>query len=170
MTTAMEREVWNKWIAAEDSSHLLAAERERAGAEGDWLIGFLYIDHTAGLSVRLDSWARKTWMGRLHQTKLVSRDEMLIVRYGVLQKLELHVLSNRDRARFSLPVEPDWLGVYSRDELEPLRSDPSFDPLRAPGFPDDLKVGIVDTPSGNVEFVWARGEGIEARVGSSASS
>lgn len=155
---AVERHLWNRWIAANDPAGLLRAERRRADAGGNWLLGFLYVDHEAGLTIRVLKWARKTWLGKLDETGAVPRDEMLVVRHGLLEQLEVAALNDRELGRFRLPPEPEWLEAYSRPELETLRSDAALDVLRAPGFPDDLKVALVDTPSGSVEFAWARAE------------
>jgi len=68
-------------------------------------------------------------------------------------------LTAGEMTEMALPSVPDWLQYYcdGDDAVRPLRSLSLLDPLRAPGFPDDIKCLLFDDTRGkDGEWIWAK--------------
>ena len=71
------------------------------------------------------------------------------------------VLDSREARELRLPESLPKLAVYHDAEHEVLRRIEILDPLRAPGFPDDIQVVLLPFPTAErkgLEIVWCRME------------
>jgi hypothetical protein len=133
------------------------------------LLGYVYVDHEAGISLKVEGlfFQESEQAAEMKKISEFIRDSVsLKFRYDVIQLLDLHILNDDERERLSLPDHPDWLQFYESPELNITREDASIDHLRAEGFFDDVQAVIppkviIHTGSDNPtlfapEFVWIR--------------
>lgn len=147
-----------RWIIVKDLRHVLKAQRQELKADGEHYIGYPYVDHTAGLSMHIHLFCKVDFLGNIHSTADVRAHRlMLLVRYDTLQVSEIKVLTPQQINKLKLPAEPDHIATYRAIEVEPLRTIEYMHPLRAPGFPDDIKFILPPTaPGQRPEEVWGR--------------
>lgn len=145
-----------KWLLLKDVKGFMKSERQRYNADGEHLIGYPYIDHTAGISMRVHLFCQSNFMRPLKiTTDLVTQKIALVMRYDLLAQCEVKPLTQDQIDKFNLPAKPDYVAIYDNKEVEPLRWIEVMHPLRAPGFPDDIRF-VLAQPGKQVEEVWGR--------------
>lgn len=150
----------NRWVLAHDSSCHLTTLRDEHKASGEHVIGYPYVDHTAGLSMHVSSFCKVDFSEQITVTgDLEVIKVRAIIRYDVLSRWDITPLTDEQIKALGLPETPDFLQFYENKEVEPLRQLDFLHPLRAPGYPDDVKFAM-EGPEG-VEVVWGR---LERRV------
>jgi hypothetical protein len=70
--------------------------------------------------------------------------------------MDLSPLNDNERQRLGLPKYPDWLHIYHHGGAEPLRHLALLHPLRAEGYPDDIKFLLPTDTKHRGEVVWGR--------------
>lgn len=148
----------DSWIVARDTTGELRSESRRFGCDCSDCIGWFYVDHNCGLSMIIHTFCAHR--GRIIEAKASPWKEqiMIVIRSDVLEKLKVSPLSKSQRDAVGLPeVFSEALAAYRMPELEPIRKLEWLNPLRAPGYPDDIKV-IIGSPEKKQEVVWARME------------
>jgi hypothetical protein len=123
---------------------------------GAWthLVGYVYIDDTAGVTLDVALACTRDGRGRLHAVgDLRALGQSWKVRY--LPFAEPRILSAEEVRRLGLPETPDWLHFYGGKKLAPLLQYEVLDPLRARGFPHDILVLLISDDL-SPEGVWLR--------------
>jgi hypothetical protein len=147
----------DRWVLGTDPLGKLASERSHYGASGAHLLGFVYVDHTAGVSMDVDSFCSVNLDGSVHlQGGPRQRNASLKIRYDLLTGMDVALLDDHERNRLGLPKAPDWLPFYRHAGAEPLRRLPLLHPLRAEGYPDDIKFLLPADTKHRGEVVWGR--------------
>ncbi|MEI7847823.1 MAG: hypothetical protein WCK35_18620 [Chloroflexota bacterium] len=147
----------DRWILAADPLGQLASEQRHFGTSGTHVLGFVYVDHTAGVSMDVDGFCNLNLDGSV---LLIGgprqQNESLKVRYDLLAGMDIALLDDNERNRLGLPIYPDWLPIYHHSGAEPLRCLPLLHPLRAEGYPDDVKFLLPADTQHRGEVVWGR--------------
>jgi hypothetical protein len=148
----------NRWFIAEDSGDFIAQEAQHYGSDGTHACGFVYVDHTAGLTMRVEFFCHVKANDEIElRGGPRAQNAMCLYRYGIFDRFTLKPLSDQQLNVLNLPKEPIGMDAYRRQDLEPLRELELLHPLRAPSFPDDIQF-ILLPPSKNQsrEVVWGR--------------
>jgi hypothetical protein len=162
----MEELTWiNQWVWAHDEREALKrwSEQHAISANAKDFIGFIYVDRTAGMTLHVETFCDVLPDNTLQITK-GPRDvnSRLILRYP-FSKYQLTFLTDIQREALQLPQRPDWLQHYEvphQAQLNAMRQLSLLHPLRAPGFPDDIKFMLPPVAAGqSPEIVWGRLEG-----------
>jgi hypothetical protein len=141
------------------TGHLNRTRREMDAA-GEHAIGYVYVDHEAGLSIQFRFFCKVNFFGQIKKTAdVLERKMMLAVRYDLLSRWEIKPLTEKQIDDFGLSVKPEFAEHYRNIDVEPLRVLEFLHPLRAPGYPDDVKFAMIGQRG--VEEVWGR---LERRV------
>lgn len=153
----------NKWVLVKDPSGVMKDERARHDdTNGEYAIGFIYVDHTAGISMRIWWFCKKNFLGRIVKTVDLHEKRIgYILRHDLLPQFEMGILTEEQIKYHGLPQIPEFLETYAHPGAEPLRTLDLLHPLRAPGYPDDIKFAMVGEGM-QVEEVWGR---LERRLG-----
>ncbi|NLI75805.1 MAG: hypothetical protein GX442_05105 [Candidatus Riflebacteria bacterium] len=120
---------------------------------GTHLVGFLYVDLHAGISLHVLGTGTVGADGTVIVTSRVGDRDRLILRHVVFQNLEPQALTASQRGALGLPEIPDWLEGYRRPETAPIRRLAWLDPLRCPGYPDDIRFRLARRGM-QAEVVW----------------
>ena len=152
----------NEWVKIIGISDEL--KRVLTGFEGDNLFGYVYIDHTAGITLDViklfdlenDNIVYKESPSD-KETRIISRLE------GIIKSKEIHILSDEQIDEFELNT-PDYLSVYDRPDLAEFRAESAFHEFRGDGYPDDVQVLILPTGNFKPELIWGRVENYEDSV------
>ena len=148
----------NRWVLAKDTGNFIAREAQRYDSDGTHACGFVYADHTAGLTMRVEFFCHMKSRDEIElRGGPRAQNSMLLYRYDIFKDFTLHPLSDQQIVALQLPKEPIGMDAYLRQDLEPLRELELLHPLRAPGFPDDIRFMVLP-PSRNQspEVVWGR--------------
>ncbi len=153
----------NAWILAKDTTGRLKSERETYKAAGEHLIGYVYVDHQAGVSMMVHHFCKIGIFGRIIITSNFDASKFgLTIRFGLLKNFETQRLSGEQVRSLGLPMRPDYMDSYdNNEEHRKLRFLNLIDPLRASGFPDDFKFAII-VSGRKTDEVWGR---LEKRLG-----
>jgi hypothetical protein len=151
-----ERDLVDRWIIA-DAVYSPPPDLG-SSLDGGRLLGFVYVDHECGTTLQVTHVCRlegeRVQLGR---DLLHGEGMSLKMRWGSFRPLRW--LADSERARLSLVRRPDWLAIYEVKGIERLRAATELDPLRAPGYPDDIRVLLRQPGMKGIEAVWARMEG-----------
>ncbi len=123
------------------------------GPAGTHLVGFLYVDLQAGISLHVLGTATVAAGGAVTLAGRVADRSRLILRHGVFQSLTPQALTASQREALGLAEVPDWLESYRRPETAPIRRLAWLDPLRCPGYPDDIRFRLARRGM-QAEVVW----------------
>ena len=133
------------------------------------LLGYIYIDHDAGISLKVEG----LFPGDNERSEdidtisaFLRNSVSLKFRYDIVKLLDLRVLTKDERDSVSQPDQPDWLHFYGNPELNITRDKLSIDHLRADGYFDDVQAILSpravispesDESAGFVpEIIWVR--------------
>lgn len=151
----------DRWMLAADPTGLLAGEQRHFGASGTHALGFVYVDHECGVTMNVKTFCRLGRGGEVLPTDGPRQhDAALLLRYGTLEALTLTPLADDERKRLGLPSRPEWLAIYRHQNVKSLRRLPLLHPLRAQGYPDDIKFLLLGDGDAQPELVWGRLEGV----------
>jgi hypothetical protein len=130
------------------------------GFEGDHLIGWCYIDHQNGLSIRVTHLYNETPEGKKITSSPQEAKALILIRASDINLLKVAPLPEADVSALSIAPDPEIVAIYERPELEAARNDPSLDPFRATGFPDDVRSLLIPNDEQlRPEMLWVRLEG-----------
>lgn len=146
----------NRYVLFVDNKDVLKrARKELANIGGNMGVGYIYVDHTAGLSMRIHLFAEQDRGGLRYSDDLERPGgSSMILRQDSFADFGIKILDAEGVKMFGLPPEPAYAPVYRNAEVEPLRSLEILHPLRAPGFPDDITFMLLKDTIG--EQVWGR--------------
>ncbi len=140
---------------------LLREDQSTFKARGDYFIGFAYVDPTAGITIAPEIFCELVDGGDQVVTwgqSYTANKSMVRLRYGSYNDMQFWLLKKDHIKALKLPEQPDWLEFYKQPEVEPTRQIEALKPLRAPGFPDDIKF-LLMPPEGSgmqMEEIWGR--------------
>jgi len=154
-----DREMIDQWLVVKlgrDGVHLLSGDVK---LDADCAVGFVYVDSMCGITFNVEAWCIR----QPHSLRAVSRPgdtkQRIMLRYDTFAGKAMRRLTPSEHAALKLPDVPDWLSIYyeNTEPLRALRALPLLDPLRAPGYPDDIQCLLYDkTGKKDGEWVWAR--------------
>ncbi len=145
------------WVLAADPLGRLASIQRQFGTNGSHAIGYVYVDHTAGVSMDVDSFCNFDLDGSVVPLSGPRHNnESLKVRYDLLAGMDIVLMDDIERNRLRLPKYPEWLPFYHHGGAEPLRRLALLHPLRAEGYPDDIKFLLPADTKHHGEVVWGR--------------
>lgn len=154
----IDRDMIDRWmivrLGREEVMRL--TDDEERGAE--YALGYVYVDSSCGITLNVEAWCNF----ENEQLQVISRPidvrQRNMMRYGYFVVKEKRLLDAHEVADLQLSTSPDWLKYYApSEEVISLRTLTLIDPLRAPGFPDDIKFLILDKEKAKEpELVWGR--------------
>jgi hypothetical protein len=146
----------NQWGIVETSTSKANWKRFWEHHEGTHAILFTYVDRTAGMSSWLEIFCNRQSDGSFVRVGgPVDNKAVVTIRYGTFPISEITLLTTEQRQALGLSERPDWLKHYDDGSMDELRKMALLDPLRAPGFPDDIKF-IIGRAGFQPEQVWGR--------------
>lgn len=156
----------DSWVVFQPPAKIMKAllkggDFERPEANG--ALGFVYIDHEAGLSLSI-FWTAAIQKKTFQLLDLVMKENgsLLLFRYEMFHEMQFYRLDADEMNQLNLPAYPDLYKYYlPNTAVQWIRQEPRFDPFRAPGFPDDLRFTIFQKGL-MPEDVWGRCEGISS--------
>ena len=159
-STLTDRILVNSWVLVSDFrpySEALHKKIDEIPGTADSAIGYIYIDHEAGISLKIEHLCRKQSAPR-NEESLISLENLasLRFRYNTLTKLSLKLLSPKCIQRLGLAPVPEWVRHYDPPALRIIREFTWLDPFRARGFFDDVMAILPGKDKDVPEIVWVR--------------
>ncbi|HON82472.1 MAG TPA: hypothetical protein PLN56_11055 [Methanoregulaceae archaeon] len=150
-----DREIINRWAYTGITAHLsaLLAARGMDSAEADGCIGFFYVDHEEGVSLRVTALCR-SGTGQLPCIVADVPMEDVILRSGEVGPFTL--LSEQQANELCLLEEQRWRVYHEPERLHEVRTRTDLDQFRAPGYFDDVSVVLLSPEQDHAEVVWVR--------------
>lgn len=152
----------NQWIRINGISDEI--KKRLTDFEGENLFGYIYIDHTAGVTlevVRLFDIVNDEimWKGSPIEKniRVISRLD------GIIRSKEVHILSDELIKEYQLEV-PEYISSYEEPILQEFRFDERFHQFRGDGFPDDVQILLPPTHGLRPELIWGRVEKYENNI------
>jgi len=151
-----DREIINRWVIVKNNPGIenILAGKGLKHHNTNGCIGFFYVDHAEGISLRVRALCRIE-PGKPPQVVVNSDDvgEDFIFRYGEVEEFTL--LTNEEAEELSLLEEQRWLSYYEPPRLHDLRKRVDLDQFRAPGYFDDVSVVLRSNDQEHIpEVVW----------------
>ena len=150
----------NIWVLVRDFTPYILALREKfpeIPLEANAGIGYVYIDHDAGISMKVEYLC--TIGSRTDPiTAVLLLEDMvsLKLRYSALKNLTLYQFTLGQIQDLGISPVPDWLKFYETPDLMSIRSLTWLDPFRARGFFDDVMAVLPRTGGDVPELIWVR--------------
>jgi len=153
-----ERELINKWVISFNDTFIenFLKWKKLDHYQSNAMLCFFYVDHCQGNSMNLHALCRFEPENR-PQILLFLSD--ISCNYIIRQETTDHLFPLPDELvkDLSLPIKPDWLGIYEPDELSRIRNRVDLDQFRAPGYFDDVQVALFSkNQEHRPEVVWVR--------------
>ncbi|MDI9311894.1 MAG: hypothetical protein QM535_16905 [Limnohabitans sp.] len=149
----------NKWIKIIGISEDI--KKGLFDFEGDNLIGYVYIDHTAGVTLDIFKLFDIVNEEIKFRESPIDKNLRVISRLnGIVKSKEIHLLSKEAILEYDLKV-PEYIVKYERPNLKDFRLNEKFHKYRAEGFPDDVQILLLPSNSLNPELIWGRVENFE---------
>jgi hypothetical protein len=148
------------WVLVSDFqpySEALHKKIDEIPGTADSAIGYIYIDHEAGISLKIEHLCRNQESPE-NEESLIPLEKLasLRFRYNTLKTLSLKLLSTESIQRLGLVPAPDWVRYYDSPDLRIIREFTWLDSFRAPGFFDDVMAILPGKDQEVPEIVWAR--------------
>jgi hypothetical protein len=155
-----DRALVYSWVLVSDFGPYVSVLSQKCNEipnDADAGIGYIYIDHDCGISMKVECLCTKNGQ-EPDETSMISLDDLVSLRfrYSSLKVLKMKKLSDDEVKRFGLPTTPKWLTLYNPPDLKTFREFEWIDPFRAHGFFDDV-MAILPGIGGDVpEMIWVR--------------
>jgi hypothetical protein len=148
------------WVLVSDFrpySEALHKKINEIPGTADSAVGFIYIDHEAGISLKIEHLCRNQ-LSPGNEESLIPLEELasLRFRYNTLKTLSLKLLSTECIQRLGLAPVPEWVRHYNPPDLQIIREFTWLDQFRAPGFFDDVMAILPGKDQEVPEIVWVR--------------
>ena len=154
-----DREMIDQWLVVifdHDEVSRFTGEPE---TDADCAVGFVYVDSMCGITLNVDALCKTEGGGLRCISRPGDKKQRLMLRYDCLAGKRMRLLTPAEQAALGLFGTPYWLEHYYEGEesTQALRAITRLDPVRAPGFPDDIKCLLYDsTGAKDTECVWAK--------------
>lgn len=156
----------DSWVVFQPPAYMMKAMLKNNSIDRPELnggVGFVYIDHEAGISLRLH-WTVAIQKQSFELLDLVMKEQgsMLLFRYGLFNEMGFYPLNSEELKKLDLPDYPEsQINYLPNTAVQWMRQDSRFDTYRASGFPDDLRFTIFQGGL-KPEDVWGRFEGLSS--------
>ncbi|MBC8753511.1 hypothetical protein H2O64_02435 [Kordia sp. YSTF-M3] len=153
----------NRWIRINE---LDASFAKLLGEfKGSNLFGYVYIDHTAGITLDVIKLFNVVEDEIVFQKSPVDENTRIICRFDdFINAGEITILTDKGVAKHSLQLPNDIMSVYAKSHLEAFRTSETFHQFRAEGFPDDIQVLLPPIGDLKPELIWVRVENYENSI------
>lgn len=156
----IDRTLVYSWVLVSDFlpySEALHKKIDEIPGGADSAVGYIYIDHEAGISLKIEHLCRNQSAPR-NEESLISLENLasLRFRYNTLTILSLKLLSSECIQRLGLAPAPEWVRHYNSPDLRIIREFTWLDPFRVPGFFDDVMAILPGKDKDVPEIVWVR--------------
>jgi hypothetical protein len=155
-----DRTLVNSWVLLRDFAPYILALRQKfpeIPAEANAGIGYVYIDHDAGISMKVECLCTiGSRTDPIADVLLLEDIASLKLRYSALKKLTLYQFHPGQVQDLGISPVPDWLKFYETHDLTLIRSLAWLDPFRAHGFFDDVMAVLPGTVRDVPELIWVR--------------
>jgi len=149
-------EIAHHWIRINGISDQL--KKVLSGFEGNNLFGYVYIDHTAGVTLEVVKLFDVENGEIIYKDSPSDKSTRIIARLeGIINSEEIQLLPNELIEELHLEV-PEYLASYEKPELDEFRLDDSFHEFRGDGFPDDVQILLPPIKGFQPELIWGRVE------------
>jgi len=156
-------EIANHWIRINNITPALKSLLKEYS--GDHLLGYVYIDHTAGITLDIIKLFEVVEDEIIFQRSPVDDNTRAICRFSeFINAGEISILSDEFVNAHNLEYPSEVLAVYAKPQLEDFRAAEAFHAFRAEGFPDDIQVLLPPIGELKPELIWARVETYENNV------
>ena len=153
---------YNIWYLVHNPKQLLQSVGDEYKVDVSYFYGFVYVDHEAGITINVESFCEVASDGTIKITTGPKDDDSRLMMRDPFARCKLTPLAPEQIKYLDLPDKPDWLSNYTNDEWDSLRKIEYIHPLRAPGFPDDIRFVLMPTEKApQLEEVWGR---IESQI------
>ena len=155
-----DRTLVYSWVLVRDFAPYILALREKFSeipAEANAGIGYVYIDHDAGISMKVECLC--TIRSRTDPIDAVLCLDDLVslkLRYSALKNLTLYQFTLAQIENLGISPVPDWLKFYETPDIASIRGLAWLDPFRAPGFFDDVIAVLPGIGGDKPELIWIR--------------
>jgi len=148
------------WVFVSDFrpySEALHKKVDEVPSTAESAIGYIYIDHEAGISLKIEYLCRNL-VSLGNEESLIPLEKLISLRfrYNTLKTVSLKLLSIESIQRLGLAPAPDWVRHYDSPDLRIIREFTWLDPFRAPGFFDDVMAILPGKDKDVPEIVWVR--------------
>ena len=148
------------WVFVSDFrpySEALHKKVDEIPSTADSAVGYIYIDHEAGISLKIEYLCRNL-VSLGNEESLIPLEKLISLRfrYNTLKTVSLKLLSIESIQRLGLAPAPDWVRHYDSPDLRIIREFTWLDPFRAPGFFDDVMAILPGQDKDVPEIVWVR--------------
>jgi hypothetical protein len=151
-----DREIAGQWITIENFKNYSALANSLTDLTGDHILGYVYIDHAAGLTLDIIKLFNRNDHKIEFTDTLRDKELRVIIRHAQFSETSYQVVKGDSFGDYEL-VKPSHLESYDRDDLTNFRNDEALDSFRAPGFPDDIQILLIqDDEDSRPELVWGR--------------
>ncbi|MCK9592367.1 MAG: hypothetical protein M0Q91_10215 [Methanoregula sp.] len=155
-----DRTFINSWVLVSDFEQYLVPLREKfpeISTSMKSAVGYIYNDPDCGISLKIEYLCTvESPSDTINSFQILGDIFSLKFRYSSLNLLNISRLSDEQITSLGFPPVPDWLEFYETHDLRIIRELEWLDPLRNPGFFNDV-MGILPHEGEQVpEFVWIR--------------
>jgi hypothetical protein len=155
-----DRVLMNSWVLVSDFLQYLVPLREKfpeISTSMESAVGYVYNDPDCGISMKIECLCTVgSPSDRIRSYQLLGDIFSLKFRYSSMKQLHITRLSDEQITILGFPPVPDWLEFYETPDLRVIRDLEWLDPLRAPGFFNDVMVILPHEGEEVPEFVWVR--------------
>jgi len=155
-----DRTLIYSWVLVSDFQHYSRALHKKIAevpGTADSAVGYIYIDHEAGISLKIEHLCRNQSSPETDEPSVPLENLVsLRFRYNTLRSLTLKLLSTKCIQRIGLAPVPEWIKYYDPPDLTMIREFTWLDPFRAPGFFDDIMAILPGKDKEVPEIVWVR--------------
>jgi hypothetical protein len=155
-----DRDLIHSWVRVADFGAYIASLRQKVKeipGDLDTGIGYVYVDHDAGISLIIDRLCHSDPLQQGTSVPVVLDDLVsLRLRYNAMKLLDLRPLTAEDIRHQGLPETPGWAHNYESADQKNIRGLDWLDPFRAHGFFDDVMTILPGIGNNVPELVWVR--------------
>ena len=155
-----DRAFINSWVLVSDFLQYLVPLREKfpeISTSLESAVGYVYNDPDCGISMKIECLCTVgSPSDMISSFQLLGDIFSLKFRYSSMKMLNISRLSDEQNTSLGFPPVPNWLEFYETPDIRIIRGLQWLDPLRAPGFFNDVMVIIPHEGEQVPEFVWVR--------------
>jgi len=155
-----DRDLMNSWVLVSDFLQYLVPLREKfpeISPSMESAIGYVYNDPDCGISMKIECLCTVgSPSDVIRSFQLLGDIFSLKFRYSSMKLLNISRLSDEQISSLRFPPVPVWLEFYETPDLRVIRDLKWLDPLRSPGFFNDVMVILPHEGELVPEFVWVR--------------
>ena len=154
-----DREMIDQWLVVEFGCGEVSRFSDNMVLDADCAAGFVYVDSMCGMTFYVEAWCSTDGDSLRAVFRPSDRNQRIMLRYDSFVEKTKRLLTPSEQTFLDLPAFPDWLSFYyeGTEPIRAIRELSLLDPIRAPGYPDDIKCLLFDkTGSKDGEWIWAK--------------